>query len=123
MRNDASQAAALALMGWYLMVPPSRAVLSHTEEDLSVADKNYIWKTFPEFNLSIAKWDIYESFDSADKCMEDIDRNATGADQYLKKHPDLRYHSSSSYLSIEYDHQRWLVAKCIGTDDPRLKGN
>jgi len=119
----ASHSAALALVGWYLMVPPVRAVFSHTDNDLSVADKNYSWREFPEFNLPIAKWDIYESYDSADRCREDIDRNAKGADQYLKKHPDLRYIRSSSYLSIAYDHQRWLAAKCIGTDDPRLKGD
>jgi hypothetical protein len=104
-------AAAIALLGWYLMVPPAQALLSHTDDELAAAQKHDSWGTFPEFNLPIAKWDIYESYDSANRCKKDIDINARGGDRYLKKHTDLW---------VEYDHYRWLVAKCISSDDPRL---
>jgi hypothetical protein len=91
-------AAALALVGWYLMLPPL-----HSAELKPLPDKSYLldWKT-PNRPPPLATWEIVGSYDSARECAEAMST--------------IRRGSSSPPLPLE-----WGMALCIATDDPRLK--
>jgi hypothetical protein len=89
-------AAALALVGWYLMVPP---------------DKPGPPPRHPNDLAPLVKWTIVSSFDTAAECQKriageqnDIANNARPADAPI--------------LFELVDSQ-----ECIASDDPRLKGN
>src|SRR5262249_24600360 len=87
-------AAALALVGWYLMVPTP----------YGSADLHY------EPNLPLSKWTAFESFETADACGKaryDMQRKTE------KDRPDqLTVKGRMAFLAGE--------AQCIATDDPRL---
>jgi hypothetical protein len=85
-------ATALALVGWYLMIPPGQP----GKKQLT-----------PDVNAPLSEWSIQSSFDTAAECTE--------AQQQL--HKDISK-SEDSATSTEL-----LMATCIATDDPRLKGN
>jgi hypothetical protein len=90
-------AAALALVGWYLMLPPD------------TSDKLY---PPPYSSIPLQKWSIIESYDTAAAC-------EAGYRKYLadyNKYPQIPHDYNSDY-------QRWNASKCISTDDPRLKPN
>jgi hypothetical protein len=84
-------AAALALVGWYLMIPPK--VIEDSKGRLQV----------PASLLS--QWSILESFDTAKECRAQAGKNQ---EQLLNAHVSL-------------DEARLLFGKCLATDDPRLK--
>ena len=87
-------AAALAMVGWYLMAPP----LAATQKE---------WESF--VNLPIGQWDIRQSFDSAEKC-----------EVVRQQNSDRAFHAGNPVpLSFRPD----MMAVCVSTDDPRLKGN
>jgi hypothetical protein len=93
-------AAALALVGWYLMVPPLR---SDQKLDASAP---------------LSKWTIVirGSFDSARQCDERHMKDVGGVDEFLRSHlhsiPQAADQESIDAVAAE---------KCIATDDPRLK--
>ena len=95
-------AAALALVGWYLMMPP------YTGRHLSV-------------EAPLSKWLIYTSTDSAAECVDlqmatvklldgkqITDRNGVITDK------------GSKAIALDFALRH---AQCVATDDPRLKGN
>jgi len=87
-------AAALALVGWYLMIPP-------TEE--------------PYEHAPLSDWSIHENFDTAAGCdrgKEDLSRQASELTTHFEGVTE-RYKRG-----VSYSH-----AKCIATDDPRLKAD
>jgi hypothetical protein len=94
-------AAALALVGWYLMIPPR------------VSD----WPVLVfDTNAPLSKWQQGGSFDTAKECNEDKKRSAGLALQLTDK------------LSGEDKHKAMLSVmamlsgpQCIASDDPRLK--
>jgi hypothetical protein len=97
-------AAALALVGWYLMVPPLR----HGKPTGADA-------VGPEAPLSV--WQNMGSFDTAADCYKDLHsiriRHEAGKDLQGDNLPaDLK----AEFLALDSD------ALCIATDDPRLKG-
>ncbi|MBV8140109.1 MAG: hypothetical protein JO121_31390 [Deltaproteobacteria bacterium] len=103
-------AAALVLMGWYLMVPPGSCKPEWVSESKPVPCA-----------APLSDWIVTLSFSSADKC--DAERNA-----------GIRYgsqalanaNSSADKPSIDSTRKlywRALTERCIWTDDPRLKGN
>ena len=86
--------AALALVGWYLMKPPSAGPYQFdTKEPLS-------------------KWDQIMSFDSSRAC--EIYRSEA-AEKFSKNkaHDDPQF--------ARYNEQLYLNARCVTSDDPRLK--
>ena len=85
-------AAALALVGWYLMVPDS----TDLQRQLNPETKKYEALAPP-----IREWSINQSFDTAAEC-EAVIKESTQRAQ--KDCPDCV-----------------VLAKCIATDDPRLK--
>jgi hypothetical protein len=84
-------AAALALVGWYLMFPPSAHGL-HGQIETSAL---------------LSQWDILESFDSANECETALSRFKAAEHTETEIGMQLRKAADRSL--------------CIATDDPRLK--
>ncbi len=90
-------AAALALAGWYLMIPP------FSREPLSFK------------NLPVSKWSIYRRYNTPDECR--LARLNISAGLLQDPPADFKQRFGDNFKSI------FARAKCIATDDPRLKGN
>jgi hypothetical protein len=89
-------AAALALVGWYLMVPPFT-------DGPQIIDPD----------ASFSKWQVMDSFDTANACRIARDGLRKWADDHKKECTDpVRI---NAYLCV-----RQIAADCIATDDPRL---
>jgi hypothetical protein len=93
-------AAALELVGWYLMAPP-----------LGSDHK-------PDTSAPLSRWTavIRGSFDTAHQCDERHMKDVDGVDEFLRSHlhsiPAAADQESIDAVNAE---------KCIATDDPRLK--
>jgi len=85
-------AAALTLLGWYLMVPPWGRV------------------TAP-----LSEWQIYEPLESAGEC--ETARNEAIELQDKNKGQALSWKTASGG-NLQFD---LAAATCVGSDDPRLK--
>jgi hypothetical protein len=104
-------AAALALVGWYLMVPPasdwtkSEPTLVATKPSVGGADYGVFGFFSPRFSRWIKKGD----FDSRMECDE------------ARQHFKSRYGAEASRFpnKAKQDMADW--ASCISADDPRLK--
>jgi len=86
-------AAALAFVGWYLMMPP-----------LAVTQKQ--WERF--INMPLSNWDIAQSFDTAKECE---------AERKTRRDEVPRIPGKIVPLVLRPS----LMVQCIATDDPRLK--
>jgi hypothetical protein len=87
---------ALALVGWYLMVPPA------------------IGNGLPDKAAPLSKWEIEDSFDTADDCAGDAHKfHVDGMHR-----AELKTSRQDTIFGIQF-----MDATCISTDDPRLKGN
>jgi hypothetical protein len=107
-------AAALALTGWYLMVPPFGA------------------DGQPQPITPLGQWEILESTDSAADCASARNGYISGKLQPKEemlaqdwvdnpaKHPKLLH---IGQRMLQTSPLRLLKLVCIATDDPRLKGN
>jgi len=87
-------AAALALVGWYLMVPP------------------VMGKGLPDKTAPLSKWEIEYSFDTADDCSTSQHKFS---DDGMRR-AELKKSRQDVILGIQF-----MDATCIATDDPRLK--
>ena len=88
-------AAALALVGWYLMVPPSPSVYT------------------VDTKAPISKWIDFVTYESARQCEDGLaDFRAKANRDAFGVVPPLR-----PVLITEF-----RVAQCVSIDDPRLKG-
>jgi hypothetical protein len=97
----ARHAAALALVGWYLMMPPVKQDCSQwPDQPCSV----HVDMTAP-----LSKWQHRLVFDSAQECQE---RLAT------MNSPSDGNSSMDNFLAVMNRN-----AQCVASDDPRLKGN
>jgi hypothetical protein len=92
------QAAALGLVGWYLMIPP----IYHDRVAFQVDE-----------NAPLAKWVVYSAHDNADDCEES---RVKGNDLAAEKRKQLRDSKSARLLQDQLQ-----FSQCIATDDPRLK--
>ena len=117
----AGHAAALALVGWYLMIPP----LVRNEKwcvPLHVDDKK-----------PLSAWQRYRSFDSDQACeagkRQEIKRLQDASAQALKAAPDGgrecgdRTPAKHTVISDVAHYAAAAESLCISTDDPRLKAN
>jgi hypothetical protein len=86
-------AAALALVGWYLMVPPS-----HSSE------------SGPP---TLSEWSVYKTFESADVCYYFRAETASGMLQDAP--PDFAERFDGSFMNT------FEQGRCVATNDPRLK--
>jgi hypothetical protein len=93
-------AAALALIGWYLMVPPTTA-------------PPYL-KVNPDAQIS--RWEHYGSYDSAKECESNI--------LYLHEQANkfTRAQRVNPSTAKESEAAQYIFGECIATDDPRLMG-
>jgi hypothetical protein len=92
-----SHAAAVALVGWYLMVPPP---LLHTSPPV-------------DFDAPLSKWGIFSAHDSAADCEETLVVFYELAKTELVENPaDERYRIRFYQLES---------SQCIASDDSRLK--
>ena len=90
-------ATALALVGWYLMMPPLLPRLSEGEPDF-----------FGPLALApLYQWTKVDSFDSLRECI----------DAHFKLLHDRVMKNANDEIQIEQAYS----ARCIATDDPRLK--
>jgi hypothetical protein len=99
-------AAALALVGWYLMTPP----VSKDGDTVMVGGRPF------DVSAPISEWHFQGSFDSAVAC-----GTAQNSAESFKVPP-----------GVDPKEQKWLaknlqsifaLGRCIATDDPRLKPN
>jgi hypothetical protein len=97
MRQPLRHAAALTLVGWYLMLPPIARLGDHLR---------------PNVDAAISEWEDTDSFDSASQCHDGIN--------------DLVRARQTSKFTVESERPLAIwqaqLAKCIASDDPRLKG-
>jgi hypothetical protein len=103
-------AAALSMLGWYLMVPP------------------FAGKTKPEDSLGLKapvdQWMIIQSFDSEKSCNGETVKMKDGAEKMLKQ-SDAAVLKNVAEFKTAAEAREWLKgrahATCIARDDPRLK--
>lgn len=88
-------AAALALVGWYLMQPPM-----------------YLPNHKLDTTAPLSQWIVNSAFDSAFECNETL--------AYVSHHAA---HGTADPKLRAAVKQRAEASMCISTDDPRLKGN
>jgi hypothetical protein len=91
-------AAVLALVGWYLMVPPLRYFLN---------------PNLPPFS----QWEIRGSFDTADACTAQKAKEI----EIEPGTEEIKRHGMDEQLQLQISSQM-AAARCIATDDPRLRG-
>jgi len=101
-----SRTAALALVGWYLMTPPFIRV----GPDLRDARRD---RVVPDSDAPLSKWKWSGSFDSLDACQRNQEKEIV-EEQKLK----LAQSVAERNRTVEMDFRE---ARCIATDDPRLK--
>src|SRR5208337_3771793 len=99
-------ASALALVGWYLMVPPDSRV-PHSVDSAA----------------PIPRWSIITNFESADTCKQALRelRNKNGKPSKLDFTGRLRRFQQRQGADHELARARVDHAACIASDDPRLK--
>jgi hypothetical protein len=90
-RMNLRHAAALALVGWYLMVPPSTRGT----------------------NLSLSKWSIYQRYNTPDECRQVVSDITSGWLQ--DSPPDFVQRFGNNFQST------FARAQCIASDDLRLR--
>ena len=99
-------AAALALAGWYLMLPPVRSTSLLSPATKMAATRGFF--DCYDANAPISQWQTIEAFDTAEQCKAASTKSALSH----------RQHGLDCGLA-----SAWLDAQCIATDDPRLKSN
>jgi len=115
-------AAALALVGWYLMIPPLPTTSG--------------WFSNSSAPAPISQWKLWASFDSAMLCeayrgaddstwLDTVRR--LGAEELgveaERRNPPKSKTSKAANEAVDEFRDRMDRARCIATDDPRLKGN
>jgi hypothetical protein len=90
-------AAAFALVGWYLMVPPTRG---HPAEIL--------------FHAPLSRWEVGEDDDTKAECENSLRESIKN----MQHDANACEVGSCAVMVVEYAHGR-----CMASDDPRLKNN
>ncbi len=97
MSMNLRHAVALALVGWYLLIP-------------NIDNKGKLGLPF--------QWTLHRSFDSARECESERDRLKA---QFSSRHPELVHLDSAQMVKkVPPTVARWAFPMCIATDDPRL---
>ncbi len=105
-----SHAAALALLGWYLILPPL--------VQGPVTDRRCQQGVGPNEAASMSHWVIKTGFDTAKECERQKDKIMSEA-QAL----DLTKLSMEDFCAQAAIALQVQEAQCVATDDPRLKEN
>jgi hypothetical protein len=95
-------AAALALVGWYLIVPPVRGTAKSDEQTAMTARLSY--------------WPVLEKYDSVGNCQARA--------KYLRTYDPAKSDELMVFKNAT-EAGRWAVARshatCVASNDPRLK--
>jgi len=95
---DLRHTAALALAGWYLMLPTKSSVILDYQPD-----------------LPLSQWSVDISFDSADACESyRVLSQEKSRDAFTNAKPDVKDAARASF-------ELYNDSACISSDDPRLK--
>jgi hypothetical protein len=101
-------AAALALVGWYLLIPPVFSPMWSNPRSSN------------DLTAPLNRWDILgRPFNSEESCSKEKQRLRSEAPkrlEFAREHPDQD--PNSNIVAVA---QAWQLAECIATDDPRLK--
>jgi len=100
-------AAATALVGWYLLIPPVFSAMGGHP------------RAFNELNAPLNRWDIQASFDSETSCVKEKERIRNEAPlriRFAHEHPDQDQNGN-----IEAVAEAWQRSECVASDDSRLK--
>jgi hypothetical protein len=122
-------AAALALVGWYLMVPPrgveSKDISHHLFHDTKEATDALLNKTAeigPDPTQPYSDWAIMSSYDTGGQCEQERRKYLEiAANAKEREYRDSQGQPLSDQIKIST--KQYEFAVCIATDDPRLKGN
>jgi hypothetical protein len=111
-------AAALALVGWYLMTPPplqpswSTSLWSHLRFKTYLDDPDYV--PWPDTKAPIGRWQVLGRFDSEAECQAELDKQR-------EEHP---YSPGLSEDERGLTFYFWSQSSaCFAGDDPRLRCN
>ena len=99
--------AALALVGWYLMIPPVFSPMGDHP------------RAFNDLKASLNRWDIWASFESETSCkkeMEHLRKEAPLRLKFAHERPDQDRNGNIVAVA-----EAWQRAECVATHDPRLK--
>ena len=99
-------AAVLALVGWYLMMPPPR---QQTDGKGRLSLTRDIDSTAP-----LSTWEVGAAFNSPQECNQALGELRTKINREIAN-PDMRADERHFYTG------KSAFAQCIATDDPRLK--
>jgi len=104
--------AALALTGWYLMLPPDR-----------LAQEGALFLYTDNRDAPLTEWLVVQSFDTAAHCEAKRKADFTNADRQtrefaISKHADRDFAADRQALSLTVLKKG---ERCGATDDPRLK--
>jgi hypothetical protein len=104
-------AAALVLVGWYLMVPPWPVASDPNSSDV-----------VPDVTASLGRWTTERAFDSARECEHWLDtRKVKARKEFQNPQKQEDPSSGPETLLAKKQAAEPLYARCIATDDPRLK--
>lgn len=120
-------AAALVLVGWYLMMPPRCTEMTPGAGDVEAGPLALCrWTGQP-----MRYWELRESFDTAKDCRAYIrdwqararssERKELGSKIYGKWSETWWKSLSETQQAVVMDSDDADVARCIASDDPRLK--
>jgi hypothetical protein len=107
---NARHAAALALVGWYLIIPPWNGANRQTNQPA------------PEAPLS--NWQIMRSYADAKSCERERSKWAAGEGHWIEYSESGTAKNTEQVPNAEVQHSLRTLgtyAQCIETDDPRLK--
>jgi hypothetical protein len=115
---NSRHAAALALLGWYLMAPPP----AQKSEEVGLGESFY---NFLRKADSFANWEILQSFDSAEQCekaREDVLSKKTRELLEKAMQPGLAETPIPPKARLQLDRKLAPLpgSKCIASDDSRL---
>ncbi len=111
-------AATLALMGWYLMVPP-------------ITDQGQV-----ELDVPMLQWQQADVFDAASACQHEKENELVCDAAIISRGTASDINHSCGFaagttpriddvirLAARFRLKRYAHALCVASDDPRLKGN
>jgi len=125
-------AAGLALVGWYLMMPPYAP--NHV-----LRDPPFVWTPPGPFSdpegspagpwdlkAPLSQWRIAGSYDTAAECAAALSVQHKKADKAFKEAEDTLARNPPKDREVRESVISWIramdaVSACIATDDPRLK--
>ncbi len=101
-------AAALALVDWYLMMPPP-----YVSSESSLPP-------IAESTAPLREWNIWASSDDAATCQATVAMNRDKSARKCEQDNCM----ATGKSALEFLHYtQWLSAACIASDDGRLEGN